>query len=187
MPIPDDTHEGHPTLDEPTPLTSLRNAEEAQNLIAQALENPDLHPAAKAALWPVQWYLRELQREIADLQAPLRWVTALKDRVLAQNDQDRQWATCVESAGMAPFGPGPHGSRVWTTRTWRPSGDWVRVQDVLEESAPSDAAMTVWANPRLQAVATVHAGGLTFVERYPSAAQFAAKLRECQRPKEADR
>ncbi len=147
----------------------------ADVLIDEALANPDLNPALKAALWPVQWYIGRLKHDIEILKAPVQWIESLREKGEAQTQKDQMWQRTVKQADLQPFDSGENNSQIWVTqKPWQPDPRWVPIAD--EAAWHSQEGLRVWSNPSLKAMAMEHENGVTFVERYPTQAAFIQKL-----------
>ncbi len=154
----------------------------AEALIDDALQNPELSPAVKAALAPLQWYVNRLKHDIETLKAPFKWLESLREKVEAQSQKDQAWQRTVKSAELRPFDVSEDGNRIWVTqKPWQPDPRWVQIAD--EAAWHQEKGVRVWSNPSLRAIATEHEGGsISFVERYPNQAAFIQKLDAMKAP-----
>lgn len=163
-------------LDSAAPPTS---AAEADQLIAQALANPDLPPATRAVLAPVRWYLNRLQRQYDALTAPLRAVHRLVEKFQGQQQLDDAWRALERAMALRPFAH-ESGAEVFRSRhaTWRPPATQTWAQMAQPTDAPLPAnRLTVFINPEMRGVAVCREDGGVFVERYARQAHFVARIK----------
>lgn len=168
-----------------------QNTKQADQLIAEALENPEVSPALKAVLSPIVWYLQRLQHEIDLLTAPVRWIESLRDKAQAQTADRKAWEDFRREAKIRPRikdkirrwgGSQQHGSVIWVTpaqKPWQAYNGWSRVADA-QDGPMGENHMTLWANPSLRAVAIEHEDGRAFIEHLPSTARFTEKMQSFQ-------
>lgn len=169
----DNTHDQAPQLGVPPKRPA--SAQEADQLIAAALKQPDLSPAAKAALGPITWYIKELQRELDTLRAPIRWLQSLRTRLETQNTQEAQWAELVTQCALHSLPSVAPEPAVWATQTWNPPPNQLWVPLASADPSPR------WVNTTLKSIATEHPGGQVFVERWSTTDLFVGHLRSIAR------